>query len=44
MAETIVMRRFGSPDEVAATTLFLASKEAGYITGEVINVSGGMYI
>lgn len=44
MAETIVMRRFGSVDEVAATTLFLASEEAGYITGEVINVSGGMYI
>ncbi len=44
MAETIVMRRFGSADEVAATTLFLASEEAGYITGEVINVSGGMYI
>ncbi len=44
MSETIVMRRFGSVDEVASTILFLASQEAGYITGEVINVSGGMYI
>lgn len=44
MAETILMRRFGKASEVAATTLFLASEEAGYITGEVINVSGGMYI
>lgn len=44
MADTIVMRRFGSADEVAAAALFLASEEAGYVTGEVINVSGGMYI
>lgn len=44
MAEVIVSRRFGTPDEVAAATLFLASEEAGYITGEVINVSGGLYI
>ncbi len=44
LADTIVMRRFGSPDEVAAVVAFLASEEAGYITGEVINVSGGMYM
>ncbi|MCP3959817.1 MAG: 3-oxoacyl-[acyl-carrier-protein] reductase [bacterium] len=44
LSKTIVMRRFGTAEEVAATTLFLASEEAGYITGEVINVSGGMYI
>ncbi len=44
MSETIVMRRFGAVDEVASTVLFLASQEAGYITGEVINVSGGMYM
>ncbi|MEM7349710.1 MAG: 3-oxoacyl-[acyl-carrier-protein] reductase [Acidobacteriota bacterium] len=44
LAATIVMKRFGSVDEVAATALFLASEEAAYITGEVINVSGGMYI
>ncbi len=44
LAKTIVMRRFGSTDEVAAVAVFLASEEAAYITGEVINVSGGMYI
>ncbi len=44
LAKTIVMRRFGSADEVAAVAVFLASEEAAYVTGEVINVSGGMYI
>ncbi len=44
LARSIVMRRFGSADEVAAVAVFLASEEAGYVTGEVINVSGGMYI
>ena len=44
LSETIVLRRFGSADEVASVVAFLASEEAGYITGEVINVSGGMYM
>lgn len=44
LSETIVMRRFGSVEEVASVVLFLASEEAGYVTGEVINVSGGMYM
>ncbi len=44
LAKSIVMRRFGSAGEVAAVAVFLASEEAGYVTGEVINVSGGMYI
>ena len=44
LAKSIVMRRFGSAEEVAAVAVFLASEEAGYVTGEVINVSGGMYI
>jgi 3-oxoacyl-[acyl-carrier protein] reductase len=44
LSETIVLRRFGSVDDVAAAALFLVSDEASYITGEVLNVSGGMYI
>ena len=35
--------RFGRPDEVAALAAFLASDDAGYITGEVININGGLY-
>jgi 3-oxoacyl-[acyl-carrier protein] reductase len=44
LAEAIVLRRFGSGKDIAAATLFLASEEAAYITGEVLNVSGGLYI
>ncbi len=35
--------RFGTADEVAALTAFLASDDAAYITGEVININGGLY-
>jgi NAD(P)-dependent dehydrogenase (short-subunit alcohol dehydrogenase family) len=35
------LRRYGRPDEVAYTILFLASDEAGYITGQAIPVDGG---
>ncbi|MDR2823572.1 MAG: 3-oxoacyl-[acyl-carrier-protein] reductase [Prevotellaceae bacterium] len=41
-AETIPLRRGGSPDEVAKTALFLASDLSSYISGQVINVCGGM--
>lgn len=44
LSEAITLRRFGSPAEIAAAVVFLASEEAGYITGEVLNVSGGMYM
>ncbi len=39
-----LLRRLGAPEEVAAAVLFLASREAGFITGETLGVSGGMGI
>ncbi len=38
----IPMRRFGRPEEVAATVRFLASSEASYVTGSAIKVDGGI--
>ena len=37
----ILLKRYGQPEEVAHTVLFLASKYADYITGEIIHVNGG---
>jgi 3-oxoacyl-[acyl-carrier protein] reductase len=36
--------RLGTPAEVAAAVLFLASPESAYITGETLHVNGGMYM
>jgi 3-oxoacyl-[acyl-carrier protein] reductase len=38
----IALGRFGQPEEVAAVAGFLSSDEAGYVTGQVILVDGGL--
>ena len=42
IAAAIPLGRFGSPDEIAAAVTFLASAEAGFITGAVLPVDGGL--
>jgi 3-oxoacyl-[acyl-carrier protein] reductase len=44
MLAHIPLKRFGKPEDIAAAVKFLASEEAGYITGAVLNVNGGMYM
>ena len=41
---SIPLKRMGTPDEIAHAVLFLASEQAGYITGQVLGVNGGMYM
>jgi 2-hydroxycyclohexanecarboxyl-CoA dehydrogenase len=40
--KAIPMKRLGEPEDIAGITAFLASDDAGYITGQVISVSGGL--
>jgi 3-oxoacyl-[acyl-carrier protein] reductase len=42
MLETVPLGRFGTPADVADVVLFLASDASAYVTGEVVNISGGM--
>ncbi len=44
LEKQIPLERLGTAEDIAATVLFLCSPGAGYITGEVINVNGGMYM
>jgi 3-oxoacyl-[acyl-carrier protein] reductase len=44
MLTAIPLKRMGRPEDVAAAVRFLASDDAQYITGHVINVNGGMYM
>jgi 3-oxoacyl-[acyl-carrier protein] reductase len=43
MKALVPVRRFGLPEEVASAVGFLASKEAAYITAEVLSINGGLY-
>jgi 3-oxoacyl-[acyl-carrier protein] reductase len=43
LEDRIALKRLGSVDDVAYAAVFLASEQAGYITGTVLNVSGGLY-
>lgn len=40
----IAIKRLGTVDDIAHATVFLASEQASYITGQVLNVSGGLYM
>jgi NAD(P)-dependent dehydrogenase (short-subunit alcohol dehydrogenase family) len=40
----IPMRRLGRPEEIASAVAYLVSPEAGYITGQVVDINGGLYI
>ena len=40
--EAIPAQRFGAPDEIAAASVYLASTEAGYVTGQTLHVNGGL--
>jgi 3-oxoacyl-[acyl-carrier protein] reductase len=44
LQERIPMQRLGQVNEIAAAVLFLASEDAGYITGQTLHVNGGMYM
>jgi 3-oxoacyl-[acyl-carrier protein] reductase len=42
IADLVPMKRAGSPDEVAGLVAYLVSREAGYVTGQIISINGGM--
>ena len=44
MLSTIPLGKAGTPEDIADAILFLASDQAAYITGQVLHVSGGMYM
>ncbi|MEP6656924.1 MAG: 3-oxoacyl-ACP reductase FabG [Betaproteobacteria bacterium] len=44
LLERIPLGRLGQPEEIAHAVVFLASREAGYITGATLHINGGMYM
>jgi len=44
MGRSIPLGRMAQPDEIARAAVFLASKSAGFVTGQNLHVSGGSYL
>jgi 3-oxoacyl-[acyl-carrier protein] reductase len=44
LIKAIPMERLGAPGDIAEAVLFLASPASDYITGQVLNVNGGMFM
>ncbi len=44
LGKMVPVGRAATPDDIAATSAFLCSEDAGYITGQLVGVNGGMYI
>ena len=44
MLDMVPLHRAGTVDDVASAVRFLASEEAGYITGHTLDINGGMYM
>ena len=44
LLETVPLRRFGTPDEMALAVLYLSSPAAGYVNGECLTVDGGQWL
>ena len=44
LTDSIALKRLGTVDDIAWAVLYLASEEGGYVTGQALNISGGLYI
>ena len=44
LVKVVPLGRTGSASDIAAACVYLASDEAGYVTGQVLRVNGGMYV
>jgi 2-hydroxycyclohexanecarboxyl-CoA dehydrogenase len=43
MIAMVPVKRIGTPDDIAAACAWLCSEHSGFVTGQEINVNGGMY-